>query len=180
MKISDQHTYNANIEQIFSFFSIQKVINEKYSSIGAESIKINIKKNDSESDHIVVDTTRKVLVIDKIPKTISKFIGAWSTIHQTESWDIASEEYRCQLIIDIKSVPVNISGTMILKSTKNGCENNVALDVSSKVPFIGNKLVSFVADSAERLITSEYGYISDAIKLIEPKVQNNKESVLVD
>ena len=97
------------------------------------------------------------------PALLKKFFGEWSLSTQEEHWKgSAAKGYECDLKITLKNVPVNITGKWFLSGDANGCVNDVTMNFECGIPLVGNKLASFVGNSAVVVMKKEYEHIRDS------------------
>lgn len=119
--------------------------------------KIRVLECDVAPDRASVKFARELPAA--VPDVLRRFIQPWNRVEQSEEWRRTEDGFAAQLAIDIANVPVDVSGTLRLKATQDGCVNEVRIDVSCGIPFVGKTLAQFVAADCERLVAEEYDYI---------------------
>ena len=60
------------------------------------------------------------------------------------------------IAVEIKGVPVKITGTKALRPEKGGCSVEWSFDVTSGLPLIGSVIASFAAAELEKNLADEY------------------------
>lgn len=155
MEVSDSHHYDHPVEAVFQFFSDPARIQAKFEGIGTRNIEV-LECAARDNGHLT-KTLREVPA--NVPSILKKFLGAWNTVVQTEEWRREGPQWICDLTADIKGVPVDISGSMILRPEGKGCVNDVKIIVKCGIPLVGGKLADFVADDTGHAMDAEYEYI---------------------
>ena len=160
MQIKRDHDYSSDTDAVFALFTDADEITAKQEALGAREIEILEFEKDSDSA-----TVRFVRELPSdVPGILSKFLQPWNRIEQSEDWrDCGGGVYKCDVEIDIANVPVAVEGTLELKPTDSGCVNEVRLDVTCGIPFVGKTLAEFVTADCKRLVADEYKYISDRL-----------------
>ncbi|WP_263081982.1 DUF2505 domain-containing protein [Endozoicomonas sp. Mp262] len=157
MNINQTHSYNHNLEEVFALFANPGFMEQKYSALGARNFKAKSVK--LENTELLVDTRREVPVSEDTPSVIKRFVGEWNRTRQKEQWQKQNDGWHCQFKVDISGVPARIQGTMHLRPTENGCENEVSINVSSSIPLIGETLSRFIGENIDDLAQKEYKVI---------------------
>ena len=156
MKINAAHKYEHDVKSVFSVFSDPEFYKEKFSGVGARNVEIVESEVGNEGFRI---KTKRDMPAD-VPGVLSKFVGEWNTIVQTETWqNYGDDEFGSELDIEAEGVPVTITGTMLLRPNGSGCINDVELDIVCNIPFVGKSLAEFVARDSERSLVREYEFI---------------------
>lgn len=157
MKIRRDHQYAHSTDAVFAMFTDAKEIKAKQKALGAR--KIRLEECESDEAGAVVRFVREMPA--DVPGMLSKFLKPWNTVEQSEQWRRCDDDvYKATLDIDIANVPVNISGTLELEPTDDGCVNHVRVSVDCGIPFVGKTLAEFVAKDCKRIIADEYDFIS--------------------
>ena len=156
MKIAAQHRYAHDVATVYACFTVAGEIKAKQEALGAR--KIRVTECDTTADGASVEFDRELPA--SVPDILQRFIQPWNRVQQTEVWRRTEDGFAAQLTIDISGVPVDVSGTLRLKPAKGGCVNQVRIEVSCGIPFVGKTLAEFVAADCERLVAEEYDYIT--------------------
>ena len=89
---------------------------------------------------VVVDQHRPA---DEVPSFAQKFVGDQINILQEEDW---SDPTHADLTVTIPGKPGHMSGTIVLKGDDAGTTETVNVEVKVKIPLVGGKIESFIAD----------------------------------
>lgn len=157
MEITKIHEYPYGVCSVFYLFSERAFIQEKYNKLGARKIKI--KKLELGGSTLLVDSSREVPVNDNTPSVLKKFVGEWNRVRQKEDWVKSGESWFSNFKVEISGVPVRIKGEMQIRPTETGCQNRVAIEVSTSVPFIGGTLCQFIGHNIEQVVDQEFHII---------------------
>lgn len=160
MKISRDHAYAHSAQILYAHFTDAKEIEAKQKALGARAIRI--VDCDITAEGAVVTFVRELPA--EVPGILSRFLQPWNSIEQSERWRISGNGgYKADIDIDVANVPVTVGGTLQLKPVDGGCVNQIRLNVSSSIPFVGKTLAEFVAADCKRVIAMEYDYITDSL-----------------
>lgn len=158
MDVSALHQYPYPLDQVIAAFMSADFYRSKFAAVGARNIEVVSERR--EADSYVIVTQREV-PLEGVPGVLKNFLGAWNKIRQSERWEQAGDEYFNELQISAAGVPVELSGTMMLRPDAAGCVNDVHMEVSCAVPLVGGKLMEFVAENTQRGLDDEHRVISD-------------------
>ncbi len=147
-------------DAVFALFTDAKEIEAKQEALGARSL--HIEECERDDDGAVVSFVRELPA--DVPGILKKFLQPWNTVEQSEQWRSCDDDvYKADLAIDIRGVPVTITGTLELEPAGGGCVNHIRMTVDCGIPFVGKTLAEFVAKDCKRIIADEYAYISDRL-----------------
>ncbi len=160
MKIVAKHEYPCSSEELYELFTSDGFHEAKFAACGARNIEVLESEKGDDTFSITIERQ----VPADVPGVLKSLIGEWNTCTQTEEWeDVGDDEYICDFALDTQGVPVDISGTMNVMATDDGCVNHVEMEITSTVPLLGKKLAQFVSKDAEKTLDKEYDYISDEV-----------------
>ncbi len=160
MKILRDHEYAHGTDAVYALFIDADEIEAKQEALGAR--KMRVEECESDDDGAVVRFVRELPA--DVPGILKKFLQPWNTIEQSEEWrDCGDGVYRADLDIDIRGVPVTVTGTLELMPTDDGCVNHVRMRVDCGIPFVGKTLAEFVAKDCKRIIKEEYAFITERL-----------------
>ena len=162
MQVSVVHDYLEDLDTILRFFSEEELITEKYQSLGAKSVRIN--RLEETDDGFLVETQRDMPA--NVPVMLKSILGSDNTIKQSEKWYWQEDgNILCEMKVDIVGVPASINGQMVFSEPTSGpaTQNNVAVTISSSLPFVGSALVSFIGDDIKHQMQAEYDFLREAL-----------------
>ena len=156
MEIKALHHYQKGVDAVFKFFSDPDAIKTKYEGIGARNVEI--LESSEQGSTLNLKSQREVPA--DVPGILKKFLGAWNTVVQTDNWQVQDDGVRaCKMGINVVSVPVTVTGTLTLRPSDAGCTNEVYINVTCGIPFIGGVLADFVGGTIKNSADAEYEYI---------------------
>jgi len=156
VRITAKHRYAQGTQAVLATFTDAGEIKAKQKALGARKTRVRECKRTSQG--MRVRFVRELPAA--VPGVLKRFIQPWNSVEQSETWrEIGDDGFAADLAINIANVPVDVSGTLQLKPTGDGCVNVVRIDVSSAIPFLGKTLAQFVAADCKRLVAKEYDYI---------------------
>jgi hypothetical protein len=89
-----------------------------------------------------------------IPSFAAKFVGNTITVRQHETWSTANA---ATLDIDAGVPIAAIKGSVAVAERGTQTVETVTMQVTVKVPLVGGKLETLVADMMRKALTKEYG-----------------------
>lgn len=155
------HEYDHPVETVYEAFTDPAFYLAKFSGVGARNVEIVASGNE---DGVFTVETRREVPLD-VPGALKKLLGEWTTIIQGEEWIEGEEdEYLNELSIDSEGVPALLTGTMTLYPSGDGCVNEVVMTIDCKIPLVGKKLESFIADNTQEQLAAEYEFIQEYLE----------------
>lgn len=158
--VTAKHEYAHNVRTVFALFTDADEIKAKQKALGAR--KVRVLECKSTPAGASVRFVRELPAT--VPDVLQRFLQPWNRVEQAEQWRKTADGFAAKLTIDIANVPVSVSGTLRLEPSGSGCINDVRLDVSCSIPFLGKALAEFVAADCKLLVAEEYDYITDRLK----------------
>ncbi len=156
MIVSASDSYEHNTERVYAAFTTPEFYESKFTGVGARNVQI---VDVSNNDGTFVITTQRDVPAD-VPGLLKKFLGEWNTIKQTETWQSYGDgEFGSELTVEAAGVPVQISGTMLLRPEGEGSVNDIELEIKCSVPLVGKSLAEFVAADSRKSLGEEYEFI---------------------
>ena len=89
---------------------------------------------------------------DEVPGFAQKFVGDEINILQEEDW---SSPTAAKLAVTIPGKPGEMNGTIALAASGGGTTETVKVDVKVKIPLVGGKIESFIADMLLKALKAE-------------------------
>ena len=160
MQISEDHGYAHGADAVYALFTDSREIAAKQEVLGARDIRI--LECETDADGALVHFVRELPA--EVPGFLSQFLQPWNRVAQSERWRrCADGRFEADLSIDVANVPVTVGGTLEIRPTQDGCVNRVRLRIECGIPFVGKTLAEFVAADCQRLIASEYEYLTERL-----------------
>ena len=165
-KVTAEHYYNCQVDDVFRFFSSEQSVADKYEALGIRKFRL---RDLSESGNTLnIDARREVPAGTEIPSALRKFTGEYNKVRQREAWTLRDDGSRhCKMRVDLDGLPVRVQGEMLISPTENGCVNYVTMEVSGTLPLVGNIAAEFVVMNIEQQMESEYQYITKTVQTPE-------------
>lgn len=161
MDIKEKFAYTQSVDAVFKFFGDKAAIEKKQAKLGARNVNIETCKSTKDSLELKFS---KESPLDA-PSALKKFLGEWQAATQEESWTgSAAKGYKGTLKIDLKGVPVKMSGTYSLVAEGSGSMLEVTMSITCGIPLIGGKLADFIGKTAKEEMQKEYDYNKSALK----------------
>jgi hypothetical protein len=151
MKVHVKHTLKTDVASALKLCTELKSQEQIYAQLGGTDVKI---KRDGRSPNVKLKISRKEAA--NPPAAIRKLVPSVNEVSHTEDWAADGDGYSADIAIDIKGVPVKISGTKALQPEKGGCSVEWTFDVTSGIPLLGGIIASFAGSEVEGKLEKEF------------------------
>jgi hypothetical protein len=151
MKVHVKHTLKTDVASAFKLCTELKSQDEIYAQLGGTDVKI---KREGRAPNVKLKISRRELA--NPPAAIRKLVPSTNDVSHTEDWGADGDGYAADLAIEIKGVPVKISGTKRLQPEKGGCSVEWTFDVTSGIPLLGGIIASFAGSEVEQKLETEF------------------------
>jgi len=151
MKVHVKHTLKTDVASAFKLCTELKSQDEIYAQLGGTEVKI---KREGRAPNVKLKISRRELA--NPPAAIRKLVPSTNDVSHTEDWGADGDGYAADIAIEIKGVPVKISGTKRLQPEKGGCSVEWTFDVTSGIPLLGGIIASFAGSEVEQKLEKEF------------------------
>jgi hypothetical protein len=151
MKVHVKHTLKTDVAAALKLCTELKSQQEIYAQLGGTDVRI---KRDGRSPNVKLKISRNEVA--NPPAAIRKLVPATNEVSHTEDWAADGDGYSANIAIEIKGVPVKISGTKSLQPEKGGCRVEWKFDVTSGIPLLGGIIASFAGSEVEQKLENEF------------------------
>lgn len=151
MKVHVKHTLKTDVAAALKLCTELKSQQEIYAQLGGTDVSI---KRDGRSPNVKLKISRKEVA--NPPAAIRKLVPSTNEVSHTEDWAADGDGYSADIAIEIKGVPVKISGTKSLQPEKGGCRVEWKFDVTSGIPLLGGIIASFAGSEVEQKLENEF------------------------
>lgn len=154
MKVHVKHTLKTDVASALKLCTELKHQEQIYAQLGGKDVKI---KRDGRSPNVKLKISRKEDA--NPPAAIRRLVPSVNEVSHTEDWAADGNGYSADIAIDIKGVPVKISGTKSLQPEKGGCCVEWNFDVTSGIPLLGGIIASFAGSEVQQKLEKEFGIL---------------------
>ena len=151
MKVHVKHSLKTDVVAAFKLCTEVKHQEDIYGQLGGTDLKI---KREGRAPNVKLRISRKEVA--NPPAAIRKLVPSTNDVSHTEDWAADGDGYGADIVIDIKGVPVRISGTKTLQPEKGGCSVEWKFDVTSGIPLLGGIIASFAGGEVEQKLEKEF------------------------
>jgi len=151
MKVHVKHSLKTDAAAAFKLCTELKNQEQVYAQLGGSDVKI---KRDGRAPNVKLKISRREEA--NPPAAIRRLVPATNEVSHTEDWAADGEGYRADIAIEIKGVPVKISGTKAVRPEKGGCCVEWNFDVTSGIPLLGGIIASFAGGEVEQKLEKEF------------------------
>ena len=158
MKLNVKRSLKTDVESAFKLCTEQKSQEAVYAKLSGTDVNI---KREGRAPNVKLRISRRMPA--NPPAAIRKFVPATNDVSHTEDWAADGKGYSSDIVIDIKGVPVRISGTKALQPEKGGCTVEWNFDITSGIPLLGGILASFAGEEIKKNLEDEYKVLKASV-----------------
>jgi hypothetical protein len=151
MKVHVKQSLKTDVASAFKLCTEQKSQEAIYAKLPGSNVRI---KRDGKAPGTRLAISRTMPA--NPPAAIKRLVPATNEVSHTEAWRADGKGYVADIAVEIKGVPVKISGTKALKPEKSGCSVEWNFDVTSGLPLVGSVIASFAGTELEKNLAEEY------------------------
>jgi hypothetical protein len=146
-------TYDASPNEVFTIMSDPAFREAACKATHAVSYDVSVTESGSD----VVVRVERELATDRFPDFAKRFVGATTTVVQTETWHAPATDGSRTADVrgEIRGTPASFTGTAALTPTGGGTLQTADLDVKVAVPLIGRKVEPYLAEAIESSMVKE-------------------------
>lgn len=152
MKFRHAISYDATREQVFEMLADPEFRKASADAMGVISADVSIERDgDGDGMSVRID---QVQPTEGVPGFAKKFAGNTTRAVQVEEWNSPSQG---TITIETPGKPATVTGTITLVETDGRTVETMEAEVKVKVPLIGGKLESLMADLIATGMDNEHG-----------------------
>ncbi len=177
MKISKTHHYNIGSRDLIDIYLSKDFFHYRFEMANVHNYQI--VQFGPVGDKFVTTVKRpiKVRVPTSLPKAIKRLVDRENVAITSMEWELHGEHSRSgNYSFSLEGIPVEVKGTNIISSNGDDATNQLEIEITCRIPFIGKKIASLVAEKIISGIEKDYigtkHYIEN--QWVSP---NNKESL---
>lgn len=155
MDLRQVDRYAADVESVFAMLSDEDFLKSKCESVDAGPVQV--LELAQVGDVFRIKTQRTVEI--EVPGFARRFLSPKNTLVQTDEWGPNVDGVRDGTwSIDVKNVPVAITGTIRLAPDAQGCTNTILAHIKASIPFVGGKIEGVVGSGTQKTMDGEYAF----------------------
>ncbi len=147
-------SYDAPLAEVYAMLADPDFRQASAAAMGVLSAEVSITPRSTphgEGMSVVIDQVQPTA---GVPGFARKFAGETTRAVQTEEWDSPAGG---SIVIETPGKPTSITGTLALRESGGQTTETMEVEVRVKVPLIGGKLESLMADLVTRGMDKEHG-----------------------
>jgi len=158
VKVQVRHSLKADVGSAFKLCTELKSQEAIYARLGGSDLRI---KRGGRAPNVKLEISRRMPA--NPPGAIKRLVPATNEVAHVENWSADGDGYAADIVVEIKGVPVKISGTKRLQPEKGGCSVAWAFDVTSGIPLLGSVIASFAGSEIEKNLQDEFKVLKASI-----------------
>ncbi len=139
MDVRTEYQFATDPDAVFAMFTDPEYQRQKLLDAGHQDVDVLEcgLADDGKTTRIV---TRRKVTVD-VPGALKRVLSPTNTVIQTDAWDPAKGGARTGTWkVEIKGIPVHLSGTMRLQAAKGGSTEVIQGTLKASVPLVGGKI----------------------------------------
>lgn len=146
MQINSRQTYAATPAQVLAMMTDEAYLAACCDRFGAKERTISVD-----------GTTTTIHMQLPSPAQVQKFVGATMGMNQVISWGEAGADgsHHGRLQMSVDKMPVNVSGSAVMRPVADGTEVEYLTELTVKIPLLGKKLEAEAAPVAQRALDAQ-------------------------
>ncbi len=154
MRFSAEIRYDADPATVFAMLTDPDFQERKCTATGALEHEVGIEEYDDNSASI---RTERVMPTDQVPDFVRTFVGQTLTVVQVDDWQAAAADGSREgtVVVEIKSAPVRLAGSMTLRPDGTGTRQTVDGDLKASVPLVGGRIEKAVEPALKAALRVE-------------------------
>jgi hypothetical protein len=155
MKFTITHSYEKDTDTVFKVLTDAAYLMKKFAATGAKNIKI--PECGERGGRFVI--RRQMEIPANPPDLLKKFVKSMNSVDAVDTWQSFDKETKTGVFeVNIKGVPISMTGTLALKPAKKGCDYIIGFDVKCGIPLIGGKLAKLAEDDTRSNQQKDYAF----------------------
>jgi hypothetical protein len=139
MELQTEYRFEADTDAVFAMFTDPEYQRQKQVDAGHSDVEI-LECGPAQDGTTVRIVSRRTVAVD-VPGVLKRVLSPTNTVTQTDEWSPEQEGARAGVWhVDIKGIPIRLSGTMLLEADEGGSVETIAGTVKASVPLVGGKL----------------------------------------
>lgn len=157
MKVHVKHALKTDVGAAFKLCTEQKSQEAVYARLGGSDVKI---KREGRAPNVKLRISRTMPA--NPPAAIRRLVPSTSEVSHTEAWAADGDGFSSDIVVDIKGVPVKITGTKSVQPEKGGCAIEWNFDVTSGIPLLGGIIAAFAGEEIKKNLEDEFKVLKSA------------------
>lgn len=155
MHFSITHTFSKDTDTVFRVFTDKTYLVKKFEAIGAKNVRI-AECGEKDGRFII----RRLLDLPaNPPDRLKNFVKSMNSVDAADIWESFDKPAKTGVFeVNVKGVPIGMTGTLALKPSKNGCTFTIAFDVRCGIPLIGGKLAKLAEEDTRANQEKDYAF----------------------
>ncbi len=143
MDLTTEYRFDADPDAVFAMFSDPEYHRQKL--VDAGHAKVEVLECGEAADGTFRIVTRRNVTVD-VPGALKRVLNPTNTVTQTDEWAKPVKGVRSGTWkVDIKGIPIHLSGTMQLKKAGKGSVETIEGAAKASLPLVGGKLEKLAA-----------------------------------
>ncbi|HTG77162.1 MAG TPA: DUF2505 domain-containing protein [Steroidobacteraceae bacterium] len=151
MKVHVKQSLKTDVTSALKLCTDQKRQEAVYAKLPGSNVRI---KREGKAPNARLRVSRTMPA--NPPAAIKRLVPATNEVSHTEAWRADGNGHVADIAVEIKGVPVKITGTKALRPEKGGCSVEWTFDVTSGLPLVGSVIASFAGAELEKNLADEY------------------------
>ena len=157
MDLTTEYRFEADTAAVFAMFSDPEYHRQKLVDAGHTHVEVLECGLGADGTTFRI-VTRRTVAVD-VPGVLKRVLTPTNSVTQTDEWAPEKKGVRTGTWkVDIKGVPIHLSGTMQLKAAKPGSVETISGAAKASLPLVGGKLEKLAAGNFNESTAQEQDF----------------------
>jgi hypothetical protein len=159
MQVAVRHVLAAEVADVFQACTDKAQLAATYAGLGGTDVDI---RRDGRAPNFKLRITRRMPA--DAPGALKRFVPAVNEVAHTENWRVEGDGRIADIVVEIRGVPVRMSGTKSVMPDANGCAVEWRFAVTSGVPLLGSTIAGFAGEQLRAQLEKEFAILRKAMQ----------------
>ncbi len=157
MDLQTEYRFEADPSAVFAMFTDPEYQRQKLVDAGHTRVEV-VECGPGADGKTVRIVTRRTVTVD-VPGVLKRVLTPTNTVTQTDEWGPEKNGVRTGTWkVDIKGIPIHLSGTMRLEAGKAGSVEKITGVAKASLPLVGGKLEKLAAGNFNESTAQEQDF----------------------
>ena len=135
------YEYSSDVDSVFSLLKDPEFLRRRGEAAGDKNVDIKIEET-TDGLHLTIARDRTI----EVPAIVKAVVQPTNRAVESTTWRPVAGGYEAEYELEVQGFPGKVKGRSTLRPVAGGCEYESKFEVTAKVPLIGRKIESLLAE----------------------------------
>ncbi|WP_298176688.1 DUF2505 domain-containing protein [Saccharomonospora sp.] len=151
-RIEHRATFAHDVADVYDAQTGERALRARLEQIGGAHAEL---RGHEVTEHGARYTLIQGIAADKLPSLVRNLHSGDLIVRREHVWTVLGDRRTGTITVGVSDVPGRITADVELSSNAEGCVQTTRGEVAVRIPLIGGRIESFVADQVTRLLELE-------------------------